>query len=1263
MGDCLLGWAVKRGLATAIAAVFLALGVSGRACADACVMDLWNNGDVQPRFIFPNWYRVWASSFDVWVCDGCTWVATENIIGLTVVNFGTLPAGDITNVYWVGHCGATTTGTLAMAFAGTYAEDGGSYPAWTWSGSSANFYACPDLCGTPPCGVTFTIDIYATIGPCPAQNATLSLGFPSNTLKNPLEPGSINDNAGCVVPWFNSLGPMHNVYWAYKDGPDVAAPGDTVDYTIYYGKPGAAGLNTVSIIDSQPAYTHYVGGSASPPPDSGWDPNIGPPLMLKWTTGPFGVTGGPTSKVGFSLTVDWGNGDNFEAGSGNVGAPEKARLGNRAAVYWPDSTCGQKYAITPQVTTVVRRFLFWKMADNDMLFAPSYGTPPDEITYSIFIKNMSDTKTWWDVHIWDTVPDKINAWCVNCGMEDPCVGWTMTPSGCAYAGAGLYVSGGKTIMTWKLDMPPKATLSLRWKGQVVPIASSGDTAINTMSLREYGRTRIVDGTGDSGRTVNFTHLAPIMLQTTYVSYVAFAGAAQTSTCSGYQISFNPLNRKTQFELRALFYTAGWVTGGGNSASIGTLAGNCIGGFPGGAGIPGTGQAGCKAERIPAQWFPDPGTVCTVPRHDIYKLTSNSPVLWQLLTYEQTNGSDNDTMAPATTLSYTGLMHYMWRRYYDATVGGNDGLSLISTAMDAYGGVDSTMPTTVHMFQYNYGSLDWDYRRSYELGGESQAYDFMGPAAEEGAWRTVSSDRQLVVNHGYNILSSLTVCCAWAGDNYCTYFPTRETGNVVSNVGSGTFYGIVQGTNIAGSKGALPDDTKICRVVIGNTGATDAKYEIWKYMPDSLLVVAPSCRLLNGTGGYWVQKAVDTVPAGLNAAMNPRIYNRDGGAFDDDSTGLYKVVLKSGGPIQVLGGVMVYGPHSGGSVMHAADGGQTGQEFWLHYTSGDWPGHSNYDCGRTNGMQDVEAVDFFCPKQGMAIREVSSGGLNVTYTTTGPDQCIYFNNVALVAQGARDNYRFNVIAGNSDAVGQFILCRYDQKGWTAPFLQTGVHYVIIMPPVVYVGQSFWITVVVADVGGDTKTDYAGTTSFSSTDPLAKIQGVGMDGYNYTWSAAGDKGVRIFINVSFQRLGIQTVVAIDTLDGSITGVGSTMVVGAEVKLTKQRKLTVAASGDTVQFQVCWENVASATAFSFVITDAVPMGTSYVPDVASTMLCWSNSPVPAVTVWYSTATTTTPPGTFTSVPGTGSPLSNSRWLRWTIRDVYVKSSGCVCYKVSVN
>src|ERR1043166_8824299 len=141
---------------------------------------------------------------------------------------------------------------------------------------------------------------------------------------------------------------------------------------------------------------------------------------------------------------------------------------------------------------------------------------------------------------------------------------------------------------------------------------------------------------------------------------------------------------------------------------------------------------------------------------------------------------------------------------------------------------------------------------------------------------------------------------------------------------------------------------------------------------------------------------------------------------------------------------------------------------------------------------------------------------------------------------------------------------------------------------------------------------------------------MDVYNYVWSSAtggcaaapNDNGVQVFVNVTFTRLGLQTIVGQDTVDGSISGIAAIQVVGADVKLTKSPRLSVAASGDTVRFQVCWSNYSSASAFTFVVTDAIPMGTTFLPEATTAPFDCGNTDAGTVSVAGSVSTLATTP-----------------------------------------
>jgi len=1212
---------------SAVAAIVVALGLAATAARANYLQGVSViGGEADELMVFPNWTRYYAAAFQPYdwgatcgagclVChplagDSCGGVGLQ-VAGLTIVNFGTATSGlagsswDIKAVYW-------RSDADAAGFFHTMTAVAPDMWTWAWNGVEAN----PNLSAVAP---PSPLRIYADLSGTPADNATVQMGIP-------YDPGGYGGGLSDLCCGNASFSDVVNPFpktikYVAKVVDEInAAPGDTLEYTLYYGKPGTGNIQNAFIMDTQPPYTHW-NWQANPLPEAGWDPNPGPPLKLGWTVFPAAtpVAGGATGRITFQLTVNWGNGDWFESGSGDVAAPENFSLWNSAVGTFPNIASEVHYS--NKARTTVMRFLFWKVADRDVVYNCT-PTMCDEITYSIFIKNLSDTKTWWNVSVWDTVPVQTNPWAVDCGIEDACVGWTMTPTGCAAGGGGRVISAGKTILTWRLDMPPGMTLTLKWKGKISWAAQAGQTAINKASVLEYGRSNIVGGTGHSGTARIFTHEAPVVLRTTYVSYVSYNyNGCFAATNNYYYIVFYPLHPSSAWQLFR-YRTAAWINV--NPSITAPAPAYSCNSWPG---------PGCPVgiERIP-QYYGGTALTCSDPNFDFYKLVSNAPLLWEVSPNIDDTDQDSMLYSTSTTLSYCGKTFYTWRRCNSGAGGAQHG---------DYFGIANTedQPTTVHLLRWDAANLDWDYRATRTIENGSQYMTGGTVCADEGHWKLMSSDSNLVVWRGY-VFEGIT--------DYDTHvtMAAADTGLLaVSNSGD-AFY-------VYAKRGGT--------VVITNIGAVPALYQIDGYVSDEMLLTEGATPpVLGGAAGHWISITRTTVGAGLTNTDNPHSY-RGGGCpvRSIDFASMYQLVkvtlLTTGAAIQVRTGPdnpLTYG----GYVFHGLDwAGQpakTVKEFWHTIVQ---------------GAADVNWGDTlvaFCPAKDMAVRFTSSEGSSATYTSTGPDQAMVIGPIG-VKWGCPSKWRAEVLSPpNAKVIGMVNGSYFTERGYAAPFLSTGVHYEIIVPPTVFVGQSFWITVVVLDVGGATKTTYNGTTSFSSTDPSAKIQGVAMDTYNYTWNGCGaDCGVRLFFNVILSKPGLINLIASDTMDGSITGMATIMVVAADVKLTKQKKITVAASGDTVQFQVCWENVASATAFSFAITDAVPMGTTYVPEIASSMFCWSNAPVPGVTVWYSTATSTTPPGTFTSVPGTGSPLNNTRWLRWTIRDAYVNSSGCVCYKVSVN
>ncbi|MEK7475735.1 MAG: hypothetical protein AAB152_08895 [Candidatus Coatesbacteria bacterium] len=1249
------------GLVFAVAILWAQHGAADCVLDVAPLDDAAFSGDT----LFPNWVAAPAAAFTVFECDdtACAGCSNNPVTGVTILNYGTATASDLTGVSFRLLCNATDSGILAMTYAGVWTVGGSPYPAWTWAGSIA---WAGDPCqapgaGSKGCGCFVSLYVYADIAPCPADGAVVELGPGYDPLRDINLPGGISDSCGCVAPWSRVVAAVPKTirYMVKTADRTAAAPGDPVEYTIYYGRPGTGTLNWIRVTDSLPAYMH-VSSYGTPAPDPGWDPDPGPPIRLRWTSGSLATTGGATQSVSFTATVDWGNGEAFEPGSGDVGAPEGAMLANAAHLAWDPAGCAPGRS-SNQPRTVIQRFLFWKIGSNDILFAGRLGLPDDEIVYEIFIKNMSPTETWWDVNVWDTVPAGLDPWGPGMGFEDPCAGWTMTPTGCAAASPGR-AGAASTMLTWNLDMPPGMTLTVRWKARIRPTMTAGSTVINRISLLELGRAGIVNGTGHSGKPAVFTHVAPVLLRTTYFSYVGYAAECDDGSGPGFFISFFPLNMAADFELRKLEYvgSAGVALAGGKSASINALVGSCVGGFADG----GFSRAGCKVERVPARYQPgiyDPHAGGTKPAYDwtfLYKVTSNCPLLWIMESEIVNERQDAFTFLPSTSLNYRGFMHYTTMRPDEgalATAGHGDRLLILNTAMNDANVVDPALATVVHLFRWNPGTLGWDYVQTGTVDPESFWIPLDGTTATAASdlfdWRIVSSVAQLHVYQG-DMTFGMPSGIFGSYNDHGGYVPNRENGNLVSSTTPASFYGIARATT--------GYDIPV-NIIVGNTGAANATYRLWKYVPVSAVSAGADWPAsLAGFSGDWELVTTDNVTAGLAVPGNPHVYgqNYDTATLLGTTTAVgWKVELVSGGPIQVRIGSGLDSAWAGGSIIHAANGNQSGGEFWHGQAWSDW------GCSTALGFFHV-----FVPKTGVGVRAVSNDGYSAAYTTDGVDQCILFGKLSDLAPGARRNYRITQSGGPAtELIAQYQQWKYTEKFFTAPFVKTGVHYDIIAPGVVFTGQSFWITVVVIDSGGGTKADYCGTTTFTSTDPASKIENSAMDGYNYTWdsswgcgSAPYDDGVRIFLNMSMSDLGSQALIAVDTADGSITGIASILVVGADIKLEKRPPFSIAATGDTVQFRICWSNYSSASGFTFVVNDAVPMGLTFLPEGSAAALDCGNTDGVPVTVAYATTASPAVPAaaSFTA----GNPVAGTRWLRWTVPVAGVQTTGCACFRVTV-
>ncbi len=1291
--------------------------LAGRAPADGLI-DAWPNpiapfdGDT----LFPNWVRAPTAAFQLYEACDCTLdldkcpntgdpdCTESRIVGITIMNFGTASGGatgDIRNVYFRIVCGTNVvpnTTTFTMTYAGIWPAGIENFPTWTWSGAiTLNGDPCgggPEPgCGDPTYGAFMDLFLYTDISGCPTENTTVALGpaYDEVGLVGGIrDQCTLTNTATQTVPQIPKMADPAEKFLRYamkRVDKDQAAPGDTVTYTIYYATPGVVTLSSLQLFDTIPTYMTVLPNSTT------WFENIkppavyspGPPASLLWSIpGPINPAGGATREVMFRATIDWGNEGktyDFPLDSGNEAAPEGEFLFNQARVVWDPQGVGCPPGGNSNiVSTVVKRYLFWVLGDQDVVFAPKVGMDPDVITYSVYVKNLSDSKTWWNVRIWDTVSPLVDVWAPNMGFNDPFLGWTMTPTGAAAGAPGSIVSGTDTLLTWTTDMPPGFTLELKFKGQIKTDVKPNDLVLNPAMVIALGDSGKIGGTGPAKRPRAFNHEATVVLRTTFVSYCGWASDddAWFSGCVNHLffIAFYPLNTAAQFSVYRKYCCASgaapcdpacvsFAEFGGVSPRIAEYAGRCTG-----EDFPADWEAGCKAERAPARYAPayyaaGGSTVPSMPYNFLFKLVANSPVVWELSMCMSDRNQDADTFVGTSSMTFKGFIAYSWlRRDVDVRIPATeDAIHVINPDPDEM--------TSVFVFEWNKG---WQFKEAKDIFKDSMwAFQPNLPAQVPYGrhYRLVSSTTRILAHKAwcgigqsgaYNDLGTIGVCA--------------DTGNLINTDAPADFYIF---------SGHIPGAWDVA--IVGNLGDFPSTYDIYRYQPYDPLAPNPNTANVTidmvGNAGYWVLLAKNET-VGAASSLNPYIdpANPNPHVYGDEYDAsyfltryrLYKIVLKSGGPIMAYCGRNILDRYSGGAMLHPRapePGKQTGTEYWLH---------TNCPQHYAPGGYAMEVLDVFCPRLGQKVQLTANDGTgdvsNTAYITTDVDQCIGFKSISVPATGALKNWKIESVSGG-DIIVQYIAINVGEKFYTAPFLRRGTYYDILTPPVVYAGQPFCMTIVVISASGGTKIEYCGVSDFTSTDPQASISGVPLDNFLFQWKSdvipptdpcydglGPPNGVMVFCNVIMRRLGLQTIIVSDSQDGSITGMAGLQVVGVNVKFRKEPDMVPMSSGDTVNFKICWSNFSSGSAFDFVVTDRVPSGFEYIPGYSADHFCGATYGFGTAPFQSSVAFSVTGNnhGDFTTLT-TGTSPTNVTWLRWTIpQAVGANTTGCLCFKAKI-
>src|SRR5678816_238383 len=184
------------------------------------------------------------------------------------------------------------------------------------------------------------------------------------------------------------------------------------------------------------------------------------------------------------------------------------------------------------------------------------------------------------------------------------------------------------------------------------------------------------------------------------------------------------------------------------------------------------------------------------------MVSNSPLVWELSMCLGGGNQDANTWAGMSSLNFAGYIAYAYCRVLSAGLV-QDSLQIVNT--------DENNPTTLFIFQWNAATLSWDLAGSQDLFKDSE-WTFVPSAPNH--YRILSSDTRLMVHKAFIGIGS-----GGAYNDFGTLAPNRENGNLVNSTVPATFYLFA---------GHIPGASEAA--IVGNVGAVNATYEVWRYAP-------------------------------------------------------------------------------------------------------------------------------------------------------------------------------------------------------------------------------------------------------------------------------------------------------------------------------------------------------------------------------------------------------------------------------------------------
>ncbi len=1076
-------------------------------------------------------------------------------------------------------------------------------------------------------GAAYTFTISGTVGTATVGSVVSNTAWVSVASTCAIVPANSGVVSFTVVP---TPPPAYGSV-TLTGGPAIVAPGDTLTHTIAWSVTAAGALSSVVIFDTLPAYTQFVAGTGTPVPDPGWDPSVGPPSQLRWTIpGPFAATASGT--ITYQTSVDWGNGEAFEPGSGDVAAPDGTLLTNRAALSWAGAPAGAQPGASS--TLLVDWFDFTKSATGD-------GS--GELVYTVSLRNRSTLKTWWSVSLWDTVPSNMTAWGPGHGFDDPCLGWTMTPSGCAPYAPGRSVAAGRTILHWALDLAPGASTTLAWRAGLLPSVLSCTTVDNTAAIKASGRTFIVDGTGSSG-------VPALAMSSTLLCPAAPPSAPAAVTATG---------RPERVDLEWLPAVAGtspingyeiWrATCSGCADSLLITVGSTVTTYQDGTGI---GAIFCYRVRAvdslgSAGPFAGPGCAAAVsPTCTVVKTqTPASPAPGELTTYQLVVANPSDVP--------------LWLRLYD------------------------TIPAEFVVTSFDIPAGPFTYKGSYPSPVSGTIYEWFNGYGDAGGVWTMTITGYAPVTPG-----------AWCNQALLK----KENGP-----GPGAEVGIELSNMVCFTTTITGPGTPLALTALGVTGAINLQwdpatpgtfaisaYEVWRgacpvctmslYATSTATMFVDAAVIPNhyyaymvragdtwGNFGGFSQTATAATPPTACPALALSVTTFVSPAqplIDQPIT--FTIVVTNTGAATITSLTIVDTITTDDYLMRgpAKPVGQYTTDQPAPFGS-PWIGNgvTAFNCGPGSTVFVWSSAVTLPP------------GATMTFTITGTVLEAYsptpFPTLGATTP-APPGFPVNpmAIANIASAVGMNACFATDFQqdgpgmgcaGMITTLAPAGT-YRIAAPPSHFTTEDFWVTVVVLDVAGTTRADYCGTTSFTSTDPLALINGVPMGSFTFAWSSSlacssppDEDGITGFW-IRLPSAHSSDFLNLRDAGTPVTLGGQSIAQGIPLVTWETATPSVAKAGDLVEYRISFSNESNVSGWSVMITTsdgsfsnrvktgAIPGAVFVTGGAGAITSLWANS---LGGPWNATAPT-----------GQTDPL----YLRWILAHVGGHQSGYIRYQAQV-